>query len=90
MHDLTPINSETGLTRPFEVLTNVREESVWLSNFTSKNTRDTYRNAVVDFLAFQRIQSPEELYTVKQAHITAWRESMVLAKGSPANHQNTP
>ena len=68
----------------FEVLSNVRSENVWLANFSSQNTRDAYQHSVASFIATIGVQSPDELYAVKQAHVLAWRASMEKAELSQA------
>ncbi len=55
----------------FDVLANVRSENVWLANFPSQNTRDAYQRSVASFIATIGINSPDELYQVKQAHVLA-------------------
>jgi hypothetical protein len=60
----------------FDVLADVRSESVWLANFASANTRDAYQRSVASFIATIGITSPDDLYVVKQAHVLAWRASM--------------
>jgi site-specific recombinase XerD len=61
---------------PAAILAAVPQESVWLANFVSKRTRETYRNAIREFLAFLGIKSADELAAVDQAHVIAWREDM--------------
>ena len=68
----------------FKVLAEVRAEQVWLANFSSTNTRDAYQRSVGSFIATIRISTPEELYTVTQAHVLAWRSSMENAGLSQA------
>lgn len=63
----------------FDVLSNVRSENVWLANFSSQNTRDTYQRSVASFIATLGINTPDELYEVKQAHVLAWRASLEKA-----------
>lgn len=72
----------------FAVLANVREENTWLANFSSVNTRSTYRRAIASFVATVGISTPDELYAVKQAHVVAWRSAMEaagLSQGTIAN-----
>ncbi len=68
----------------FEVLSNVRSENVWLANFSSQNTRDAYQHSVASFIATIGVQSADDLYQVKQAHVLAWRASMENAGLSQA------
>ena len=72
----------------FEVLSNVRYENLWLANFSSFNTRDAYQRAVGSFVATLGITTPDELYSVKQAHVLAWRKSMEQAELSNATIAN--
>jgi len=72
----------------FDVLSNVRSENVWLANFSSQNTRDVYQRSVASFIATLGITTPDELYTVKQAHVLAWRASLETAGLSQATIAN--
>lgn len=72
----------------FEVLSNVRSENVWLANFPSENTRDAYQRSVASFIATLGITTPDDLYTVKQAHVLAWRASLEKAGLSQATIAN--
>lgn len=72
----------------FEVLSKVRSENVWLANFSSANTRDSYQRSVASFIATIGIATPDELYEVKQAHVLAWRTSMEQAGLSQATIAN--
>ncbi len=58
------------------VLSKISAEKVWLANFTSNNTREAYKRAVVEFIAFHGIKSPEQLFAAQQAHVIAWRDNM--------------
>ncbi|WP_299378293.1 tyrosine-type recombinase/integrase [uncultured Tateyamaria sp.] len=81
-------NGELDAHAAFDVLSNAREENAWLANFSSHNTRQTYRRAIASFVATLDISSPDDLYKVKQAHVIAWRSSMEaagLSQGSIAN-----
>lgn len=68
----------------FGVLSDIRSENVWLANFSSQNTRDAYQRSVGSFIATIGIDSPDDLYRVKQAHLLAWRASMEKANLSQA------
>lgn len=63
----------------FHVLSGVRAEAVWLANFASRNTRDSYQRAVASFIATVGIAAPEDLYNVRQSHVLVWRTSMETA-----------
>jgi len=52
-------------------------ESLWLANFTSGQTKETYRTALEAFVAFHGIRSLEALRGITQAHVLAWREHLV-------------
>lgn len=60
----------------FDVLSQVRAEQVWLANFSSENTREAYHRAAASFVATIGIATPRDLYSVKQAHVIAWRAAM--------------
>lgn len=62
------------LVRAYDLLAQTRAESVWLANFTSANTRTTYRRAIADFIVDLDVESPDALYGVSQAHVIAWRD----------------
>ena len=90
-HNEVPVNTLIEFNREqlvehsaFEVLSNVRSESLWLANFSSQNTRDAYQRSVGSFIATMRITCPEDLYQVKQAHVLASRASMESAGLSQA------
>lgn len=68
----------------FDVLSNVRSENLWLANFASQNTREAYQRSVASFIATIGIATPEEMYSVRQAHVLAWRASMERAELSQA------
>ncbi|MEM6388891.1 MAG: tyrosine-type recombinase/integrase [Pseudomonadota bacterium] len=77
VNDLVEISKAELETHPaFTALSEMSEEQVWLANFKSANTRDAYARAVVSFMAATRITATEELRSVKQAHVLAWRASM--------------
>ncbi|NVK30119.1 MAG: tyrosine-type recombinase/integrase [Gammaproteobacteria bacterium] len=57
-------------------LQSVSAESLWLANFTSLNTRESYRRAVAKFTVDMGITSSDALYSVTQAHVVAWREHL--------------
>ncbi|MEM6891167.1 MAG: hypothetical protein AAF636_23990 [Pseudomonadota bacterium] len=63
----------------FELLSEVSAERVWLANFASENTRQAYQRAVGSFIATVGFTSPDDLYSVKQAHVLAWRTAMERA-----------
>ena len=64
-------------------LAQVPAESVWLANFVSPRTRETYLNAVREFISFHQITSPDDLRQIDQAHIIAWRDWLIAGGASP-------
>ncbi len=64
------------------------EEAVWLANFVSPRTKRTYQAAVQGFIAFHGLQSSEELQTIGQSHLIAWREHLTQSGASPRTVQN--
>ena len=68
--------SQIDEARAFQVLASVPAESLWLANFTSENTRASYRRAIGEFIAIMGLQSAEELYRISQAHIVAYRDHL--------------
>ena len=51
----------------------IPEESVWLANFVSPQTRRAYRVAVGAFIRFHGFEAQEELRAIDPAHLIAWR-----------------
>ncbi|MEW7009930.1 tyrosine-type recombinase/integrase [Lentilitoribacter sp. EG35] len=76
---IVPISRSSALAKlsPFEQLANISEERVWLANFTSKQTRDTYKNAISDLIEFLELRSADELRAIDRAHIIAWRDHLM-------------
>lgn len=70
------------------MLNNIRAENVWLANFSSLNTREAYKRSVASFIATIGINDPDELYSVSQAHVIAWRSAMEEAGLSQASIAN--
>lgn len=62
-----------------DLLAAVPESSVWLANFTSRRTRDTYRRSIAGFVAAMEIRDESEWKKIKPAHAIAWREAMKQA-----------
>jgi integrase/recombinase XerD len=62
----------------FHRLADVPPEFQWFANLTNPNTRRVYQNAVRDFMRFTGINRPEEFRQVTAAHITAWRDQLML------------
>ena len=52
MSDLVPASgSQIDLGNAYEVLAAIPAENLWLANFTSQNTRESYRRALGQFIA---------------------------------------
>lgn len=75
------IKQSVDLSHKSELVT-IPEESLWLSNFISKDTQKTYKNAVFNFLAFGNIESLEQLRAVKQSDILSWRDNLISSNSS--------
>lgn len=69
-------------------LSSIPEESVWLKNFVSPRTRQTYLNAVREFIGFHSITDPEELREIDQAHVIVWRDFLIESGASPKTIHN--
>lgn len=80
------IVSDKGLSK--NSLAQVPAEEIWLANFISKQTRNTYRLAVKEFLSFHKITSLEELRQINQAHVISFREALTKNGASPSTVQN--
>lgn len=70
-NSLTNIRSEN--------LAQIPQESVWLANFTSNNTKATYSVSVREFFHFHRMIDQNDLRSSTQAHIISWRDAMIEA-----------
>lgn len=75
------IKQSVDLSYKSELVT-IPEESLWLSNFISKDTQKTYKNAVFNFLAFGNIESLEQLRAIKQSDILSWRDNLISSNSS--------
>ena len=58
----------------------VAHEEVWLANFTSDQTRDTYKIALREFCALGQIQTREQLRDVSPANIITYRDYLLKKK----------
>jgi len=76
------------LAQAFDVLARVPAESLWLANFTSANTRASYRRSVGHFIGTTGIDSPEALYRVTQGHVIAYRDHLKASGASKATIAN--
>ena len=66
----------------------VPEESLWLANFTSTATKQTYSNAVREFLGFHGMQTLENLRTSSAAHVILWRDQLIKQGASARTVNN--
>jgi len=74
------INNNTSLANiRGKDLVQIPQESVWLANFTSKNTKATYSISVREFFHFHRMVGQNDLRTSTQAHVISWRDAMIEA-----------
>ena len=71
------INKPGELTTRNNQIISIPEESIWLSNFISKDTQRTYKNAVLNFLQFSNIESLEQLRIISQSDILSWRDDLI-------------
>ena len=85
---IEPKSGDLVTGRIFELLQDVRAENLWLANFASENTREAYKRAVASFIATIGIEDADELYSVTQAHVIAWRTAMEQAGLSQASIAN--
>ena len=67
--DLQTKNQNTTL----EIINQVPEELLWINNFNSKRSRQTYQIATKKFIDFFKIKTAEELRTITHAHIIAFK-----------------
>lgn len=90
-HPLTliePTSGELTTGRIFDMLQQVRAENLWLANFSSDNTRKAYKRSMASFIATVGINNADELYSVTQEHVIAWRTAMEQAGLSQASIAN--
>jgi len=78
---ITPAGQHSLATR--DALSILPEESVWLANFISPQTKRTYSVAVREFIRFHGFETREALYAARPAHLIAWREYL-LKSGATA------
>lgn len=87
-HPITSSKTEIDRARAFHVLAAVPAENLWLANFTSSNTRQSYRRSVGHFIATMGMDSPEALYSVSQGHVIAYRDRLKASGASKATVAN--
>ncbi len=66
----------------------IPEESLWLANFTSYQTRKTYQVAVREFLKFHEIKNIDMLRAVSAVHLITWRDQLIKIDASPRTINN--
>jgi len=56
----------------------IPQESVWMANFTSKNTKATYSVSVRDFFHFHLMKDKDQndLHSSTQAHVISWHDAI--------------
>lgn len=59
-----------------QTLAEVPELILWLANFVSKQTQDTYGRSVVEFARHFRLTQPEDFQSITRAHVIAWRNHL--------------
>lgn len=72
----------------FESLKVIPEEVLWISNFTSDDSIETYRQATTQFFELIGIRSPEEIRQVTHAHILHFRKVLQDEGKSPRTINN--
>lgn len=59
----------------------LNQESVWLQNFTSKQTQRTYKLAFHEFCGLHRISSPKAFRAVSDSQIIEYRDHLIHERG---------
>ena len=77
-YQITKIESHS-LTR-LESLQSLPEEVAWLADFNSRQSKETYGDAISQFRQFIGIEKPEDFRLVEGKHITAFK-SFLLEQG---------
>lgn len=73
---------------PLEVLKNIPEELVWINNFNSECSIQTYKLATQQFLQFFDIQTPDQLRSITHAHVIGFRNHLKKTEKSPRTINN--
>ena len=68
--------------KPIPAVFKHEKVAYWLKNINTANTREAYRNDLIDFVIFAKIKNIEDFKKLKRADIIDWRDSM---KGNPKN-----
>src|SRR6266540_3283604 len=59
-----------------DLLAQVPEESLWLANFTSEKTRETYRQAIRQFIEAAGLKKRDDFRRVSRGAVMAWRDQL--------------
>ena len=76
MSQFPTVSENLPTSASFDVLAALPVESVWLANQNSQNTVRSYKRAVSDFVVTMGIDSSEGLYSVRQSHVIAYRQTL--------------
>lgn len=71
-----------------ETLKEIPEEMLWLANFNSDCSIQTYRLAVRQFMLFFGIETPEQLREISHSHIIAFKRHLQETERSPRTINN--
>jgi integrase/recombinase XerD len=74
--------------KKLEIINQVPEELLWINNFNSKRSRQTYQIATKKFIDFFKIKTAEELRTITHAHIIAFKNHLQESEQSPKTINN--
>jgi site-specific recombinase XerD len=87
--DLQPISSKTNaVVSPVAFFNSVPEEILWQSNFNSKNTQDTYNDAIGEFMSFLKIRKSQDLREIRQASVIAFKNHLIVKGAKPSTVNN--
>ena len=81
MNDLTIIEIDTALTPTPEM-------GIWLANFVSKQTQQTYAKGIVQFVQHFELKSPDDFNDITRGDIITWRNHLVNSGASPRTIHN--
>ena len=59
------------------LLAQMPEDSLWLANFTSDKTRETYRQAILQFVKAAGLHNRDDFQHVSRAAVIAWRDQLM-------------
>jgi len=81
------ISNQAGQ-NPIEALKSIPEELIWISNFNSQCSVQTYKLATKQFIQFLGIKPPEQLRGITHAHIIGFRNHLQQTEKSPRTINN--